>query len=141
MENKKYFAKTNAWTGMVITAIDDPTVAAIFDDSIRRVEAVQYADCSNIDGMTADQIRFEYPNHVIEGFDPESEEFEEIVKIVKYQIDFYDYSNGATSPIDTVDAQEGYTAEQYIADCEKNANEDWREMLRGGEVIVIAIDD
>ena len=55
----------------------------------------------------------------------------------KYEIDFYDKRNGATSPIDTVEAPAGYTAEQYIEDCKKNADKDWNDMLAEGEVTVI----
>ena len=36
---------------------------------------------------------------------------------------------GNTSPIDTITAPEGYTAEQYIKDCESNADPEWVEML------------
>lgn len=59
----------------------------------------------------------------------------------KYEIDYTDPETGATSPIDTQYADEGYTAEQYIADCERNADEDWCEMLRNGTVEVIEIAD
>lgn len=57
-----------------------------------------------------------------------------------YQIN-YTGPNGATSAIDTVVAQDGYTAEQYIADCENNADEEWVEMLHNGDVEVIEIED
>lgn len=39
-----------------------------------------------------------------------------------------------SSPIDNIEAPEGYTAEQYVADCMRNADEDWCEMLRNGWV-------
>ena len=39
-----------------------------------------------------------------------------------------------SSPIDNIEAPEGYTAEQYVEDCMRNADEDWCEMLRKGWV-------
>lgn len=59
----------------------------------------------------------------------------------KYEIDYTDPATGATSPIDTQYADGEYTSEQYIADCERNADEDWCEMLRNGTVKVIEIAD
>ena len=63
------------------------------------------------------------------------------MKTVKYQVEFYDYNNGATSPIDTIEAPEDYTAEQYIKDCKENADPEWSEMLENGEVKLYAIED
>lgn len=60
---------------------------------------------------------------------------------MRYQVDFYDYSNGATSPIDTIEAPEGYTAEDYIRDCQENADDAWNEMLAGGKVELVKIED
>lgn len=59
---------------------------------------------------------------------------------MKYQVEFYDYSNGAKSPIDKIEAPEGYTAEQYIKDCEENADPDYVEMLRGGKVELLPVE-
>ena len=53
---------------------------------------------------------------------------------MKYVVEFTDERTGATSSIDNIEAAEGYTAEQYIADCEANADEGWCEMLKGGTV-------
>lgn len=53
---------------------------------------------------------------------------------MKYQVNFLDRRNGAESPIDTITAPEGYTAEQYVEDCESNANQEWIDMLHAGEV-------
>ena len=58
---------------------------------------------------------------------------------MKYQVN-YTGSNGATSAIDTIEAEPGYTAEQYVADCEKNADADYVEMLHDGEVELIELD-
>lgn len=52
-----------------------------------------------------------------------------------YEIDYRD-EDGATSAIDTVEAEPGYTAEQYIKDCDENADEEWCKMLHEGEVFV-----
>lgn len=52
----------------------------------------------------------------------------------KYEVNYTDPETGATSPIDIVEGPEGYTAEQYIADCEANADEEWCKMLRKGTV-------
>ena len=59
----------------------------------------------------------------------------------KYEIDYTDPATGATSPIDTQYVDGEYTAERYIADCERNADEDWCEMLRNGTVEVVEIAD
>lgn len=57
----------------------------------------------------------------------------------KYEIDFTDSETGATSPIDTQDVDGEYTAEQYIADCERNADPEWIEMLKSGTVEVVEV--
>lgn len=57
----------------------------------------------------------------------------------RFQVDFLDYNNGATSPIDTVTAPDDYTAEQYVKDCEANAEPDWVEMLHNGQVTLTEI--
>lgn len=54
-----------------------------------------------------------------------------------YEVRFYDYMNGTTSSIDTIEAEVGYTAEEYIEDCKQNADEAWNEMLKHGEVSLI----
>lgn len=51
---------------------------------------------------------------------------------MKYQVNFYDYENGATSEIDVIEARKGYTAEEYIEDCSHNADDEWNEMLKHG---------
>lgn len=56
-----------------------------------------------------------------------------------YEVNFYDYRNGATSPIDVIIASDDYTAEQYIADCSENADDEWNEMLSNGEVQLFCI--
>jgi len=53
---------------------------------------------------------------------------------MKYQVNFFDPRNGAESPIDTITAPEGYTADQYVKDCEDNADQEWIDMLHAGEV-------
>ena len=60
---------------------------------------------------------------------------------MKYQIEFYDPSNGATSPIDVVEAPEGYTADNYIRDCKENADASWCEMLESGTIMVVELDE
>ena len=57
----------------------------------------------------------------------------------KYEVNYYDPSNGATSAIDTVEAPEGYTAEDYIKGCLDNADEEWNEMLAKGEVSLVDV--
>lgn len=47
--------------------------------------------------------------------------------------------NGTTTTIDNVNAEVGYTADQYIADCLENADEDWNEMLSLGTVILVDV--
>lgn len=53
-------------------------------------------------------------------------------KYIRYEVNLY--KDGAMSPIDVIDAPAGYTAEQYIADCEDNADSDYVEMLKSGFV-------
>ncbi len=62
------------------------------------------------------------------------------VSMQKYEVDITYYSNGATSAIDTITAPTGYTAEDYISDCERNADDDWNEMLKTGDISLVAID-
>lgn len=59
---------------------------------------------------------------------------------MKYQVEFYDYRTGATSPIDTIEAPAGYTAEQYIRDCEANAEPEYIDMLKAGRVELVPVE-
>ena len=59
----------------------------------------------------------------------------------QYQVDYTDSRMGATSPIDTITAPEGYTAADYIRDCNENADPEWCEMLKAGSVQLIQIDE
>lgn len=45
-----------------------------------------------------------------------------------------------SSPIDNIEAPDGYTAEQYVEDCMRNADEEWCEMLRKGWVELYDLD-
>lgn len=56
----------------------------------------------------------------------------------KIEVNFKDYRNGATSAIDTIEVEDGYTPEDYITDCEINGVdvEDYRE---NGEIIFVEI--
>lgn len=55
-----------------------------------------------------------------------------------YEVNFYDPSNGATSPIDTlVNYPDDYTSEKYIKDCEENADADYNSMLATGSVSLV----
>ena len=60
---------------------------------------------------------------------------------MKYQVNYTDANNGATSAIDTITAEKGYTAEQYVEDCRKNADQEWIDMLDSGTVELVAIGD
>lgn len=55
---------------------------------------------------------------------------------MKYYVDFTD-QNGATVGIDNIIAPISYSAEQYIEDCRKHADDDWFEMLQTGTVTLI----
>lgn len=59
----------------------------------------------------------------------------------KYEVNFTDSRNGATSPIDNIEAADNYTAEQYIADCKENADDEWNEMLASGTVSLVEVEE
>lgn len=58
-----------------------------------------------------------------------------------YEVNYRDPETGATSPIDTVIAPDGYTPEDYTRDCVKNADPEWTDMVLKGEIILILITD
>ena len=72
----------------------------------------------------------------------EAEETEEIEALEEgdrpmkhYSVHYTEFDRpDISSPIDNIEAPEGYTAEQYVDDCMRNADEDWCEMLRKGWV-------
>ena len=99
-------------------------------------------------GMTHKQLseRFGIPKRTIEDWSRGARKCPDyVVKMMeelimkKYEVNFTDYSTGATSPIDTVTKPDGYTAEQYIKDCKENADDEWNEMLKNGEVTITEI--
>lgn len=73
----------------------------------------------------------------------ENEKLEEIMTMVeqlhKYQVEITYYENEATSAIDTVYEDEGFTAEQYIKACEEWSDKEWVELLHSGYVEIIDV--
>lgn len=57
-----------------------------------------------------------------------------------YVVEYTDPETGATSPIDSFTAEDGYTALQYIKDCDKNADDEWCKMLHSGTVELVDVD-
>ena len=58
---------------------------------------------------------------------------------MKYQINYTDNRTGATSEIDTVHENPGFTAEDYLASCRKYADQEWNDMLDAGTVTVLNV--
>ena len=58
-----------------------------------------------------------------------------------YEVDYRDPETGATSPIDIVIAPDGYTTEDYIRDCIKNADPEWADMVLKGEIVLVLVED
>ena len=58
----------------------------------------------------------------------------------KYEVDFTDNNTGVTSAIDTITAADNYTAEDYIKDCNDNADTDYIEMLKNGTITLCELD-
>ena len=58
----KFFAVSNGFSALVVTAVDDPDIAVWFDAS--SLEEAAAMDTSNIDDMTVSQMEFEYPARV-----------------------------------------------------------------------------
>lgn len=52
----------------------------------------------------------------------------------EYVVEYTDPETGSTSPIDN------FTAEQYIKDCDKNADDEWCKMLHSGTVELVEVD-
>lgn len=49
-------------------------------------------------------------------------------------------ATGATEAIDNITAPEGYTADDYIRDCDQNADPEWCEMLHAGTVALVEVE-
>lgn len=71
---------------------------------------------------------------------PENDE-SRVEYMVHYCVEYTDPENGATSPIDNIYEAEGYTAADYISDCESNADDDWSQMLKRGTVTLWEVED
>lgn len=54
-----------------------------------------------------------------------------------YTVEYTDPETGATSPIDIIRATGEYTAENYIDDCNENADQEYCEMLNRGEIKLV----
>lgn len=67
--------------------------------------------------------------------------YKEDIIMKKYVVEYADPETGATSPIDNFTAEDGYTAEQYIKDCDSNADDEWCEMLHRGTVTLVEVDE
>lgn len=53
----------------------------------------------------------------------------------KIQVEFKDYTNGAISPIDTIDFAEDYTPENYLEDYKSNCEVGYENIYDNGEII------
>ena len=77
------------------------------------------------------------------------EAFEKIMKDMKeakeVQVEYHDYRNGATSPIDVITVEKDYTPDDYIRDCKSNADSDgleaYEEMEENGEFIFVELNE
>jgi len=52
----------------------------------------------------------------------------------RYQVEFKDYENGATSPIDTIEVEEGYTPADYLEDYKSNCPRGEENFYDNGEI-------
>jgi hypothetical protein len=52
----------------------------------------------------------------------------------KYQVEFKDYGNGAISPIDTIEVEEGYTPVDYLKDYKSNCLGGEENLYDNGEI-------
>ena len=52
--------------------------------------------------------------------------------MLRYQINYHDYNNGATSAWETVEAERGYTGEDFAENISKYGDEDEMELLDHG---------
>lgn len=61
--------------------------------------------------------------------------------MAKFIVNLKKPKNETMSPIDTVYASDNYTARDYVFDCERYADKEWTEMLRGGEVCLTQVNE
>ena len=52
----------------------------------------------------------------------------------KYQVEFYDYNNGAMSPIDTITVPDDYTPQDYLEDFKSNCDPREENAYDNGEI-------
>lgn len=105
---------------------------------------------------TEDEIRHEFEMFKTEVYGKDAPTFEEYLedrirlgrdgaaglKEVRHYVVWMTDANGATSPIDTVDAPEGYTATDYYRDCNANAPYEWIAMLDAAvEITLEAVEE
>ena len=58
----------------------------------------------------------------------------------RYEINFTDHRNGATSTIDNIERDsDDYTADDYMRECAGNADKEWCDMLSHGDITVTMI--
>lgn len=123
-----------------------PTKKATYDMDYRRRAVKPFAfdlnkvhDADIIEHLEKIEKRTPYIKALIRADIARTKTMEEKT-MKRYQIEYTD-ANGATSPIDTVTAPAGYTADDYIRNCQENAEPEWCEMLEHGTVSVVEIDD
>ena len=59
----------------------------------------------------------------------------------KYSVYFMPWDRSYLTVIDTIEAPDGYTSEEYEKDCKENADEDWNELFSQGWVTVEEIEE
>lgn len=144
---KIYFVKTDDYNCLIAT---DEVTALMFDGTpTGKVEGIdlyapdaveqfkEFYKANTINDYTDMYSKYTFSYGEISDM---LEDAELVYSEIEYVVEFTDNRTGATSPIDTFKAPAGYTAKQYIADCERNADEDWCEMLRQGEVNLVECD-
>jgi hypothetical protein len=115
---------------------------AVIDDVELYAEEAITEETDEAETARYETLRGEIIRQAIEaGIDTDTLAFWWDDQIVKYQVDFQDEKTGATSAIDTVEGPLGWTAEEYVLACEKNADQDWCDMLKTGTVTLVKIEE
>lgn len=134
--------------GDVIDKCTDPRLEAVFAD---REEAIAYAEkncpvcevthnmgnCikhARVSGLAVEEYKNdEYCGTWFESKYPK--------KRIRFQVDYHDFDNGATSPFDTITEDRDYTAEEYTEDLKNMNDDDYNKLLEHGYFILTKIDD
>lgn len=116
---------------------------------IEQINEIIFFGKANIDGSEYRYKDYLYKSEIykdgklfarIDNKKPDDDE-SRVEYMIHYCVEYTDPETGATSPIDNIYETEGYTAADYIRDCDNNSDDDYCQMIKRGKINLYEVEE